>query len=293
MVKRESGQALVLVLLSLSVVLTIVLFVLSRTVTDISISSRQEEAVRAFSAAEAGIEKALVIGMGLGGTFTDSNIGYTTTVSEIAQGARDFQYPLDLSSGDSATFWFVAHDSSGNVVCDATHTCFSGPSVEICWGKPGTDSTLATTPAIEASIFYTESPGDYTTLKIARGVYDPNPTRASSNGFVSADGVCAVGDSAFSKTLSFSALGIPAGSYGSANGLQFIKFRLFYNTDQSQPVTLNVNLLGDGVLPSQGISISSSGTAGNSNRRLDVFQGWPEPPSIFDYAIYSSSGLTK
>ena len=52
--KIESGQALLLVLLGMAVVLTIVLSILSRSVTDIAVTSREEEALRAFSAAEAG-----------------------------------------------------------------------------------------------------------------------------------------------------------------------------------------------------------------------------------------------
>ncbi len=45
-----------LVLLSMSVVLTLVLFILSRSITDIAVTTSQEEAVRAFSAAEAGVD---------------------------------------------------------------------------------------------------------------------------------------------------------------------------------------------------------------------------------------------
>ena len=59
---REKGQALILVLLSLAVVLTVVLSVFSRSITDVSISSKENDAMRAFSAAEAGVEQVLVVG---------------------------------------------------------------------------------------------------------------------------------------------------------------------------------------------------------------------------------------
>ena len=39
---HNAGQALVLVLLSLAVVLTLVLFILSRTITDIAVSTSEE-----------------------------------------------------------------------------------------------------------------------------------------------------------------------------------------------------------------------------------------------------------
>ena len=59
---RESGQALLIVVLSLAVVLTVVLSILARSVTDIKLSTGSEESLRAFSAAEAGIERALIAG---------------------------------------------------------------------------------------------------------------------------------------------------------------------------------------------------------------------------------------
>jgi len=59
MKRNNSGQAVLVVLFIMVVVLTITLSLLSHSVTDVSISKDEEEAVRAFSAAEAGIEEAL------------------------------------------------------------------------------------------------------------------------------------------------------------------------------------------------------------------------------------------
>lgn len=283
-IENQSGQALVVVLLSLSVVLTLVLFVLSRSITDVTVSSSDEQSVRAFSAAEAGIERALVIGQ----SYNDPNLNFSSTVTSFAEGAKDFNYPIALSSGESATTWFTAHDANGNTICDLSNACFTGDTVKLCWGAPGTDANVATTPAVEISIFYDS--------KIARGVYDPNVSRRGSNNFSAPDnGTCTVGgvSYAFYKTITLSSLGIPSGSYNLAGGLQFARTRMFYNTTTTHPVGLSVNFANDSVLPSQGMDISSTGTAGESNRRLNVFQGFPEAPSIFDYAVYSGVGLTK
>lgn len=57
--KSERGSILAGALAITAVLLTIGLAVVSRSVTDINISTESEEAVRTFSAAEAGIEKAL------------------------------------------------------------------------------------------------------------------------------------------------------------------------------------------------------------------------------------------
>ena len=290
--KNSAGQALVLVLLSLAVVLTLVLFILSRTVTDIAVSSREGEAIRAFSAAEAGVEQALVIGSGGSGTVGGAT--FNAEVSGFAAGLYQFTYPLSLASGESAPVWFVSHDENGNLLCDATHPCFSGSSLKVCWGREGFPAGSATTPAIELSVFYAASPGDYTTLAIGRAAFDPNAGRTASNSFAAPDnGICTIGEEtfAFQKTIDFSDLEVPAGSYTESNGLQFARARLFYNSDQTQPVGFDVT--GGDALPSQGISVASSGASGDANRKLDVFQGWPEAPSIFTYTVFSATDLSK
>lgn len=300
--KRQSGQALVLVLLSLAVVLTIVLFILARSVTDVAVSSRSEEAVRAFSAAEAGIENALVIGAGNpnGLVGCDSNgancsANFSSNVSGFAEGSTFFNYPVPMSSGDSMTTWFVAHDANGNLNCsDPAHPCFAGSSMTVCWGEPETSANDAATPAIEASLFYENPSGSLLNIKIGRATADPNSGRAASNKFGGSDGSgCTISGTtyAFQKTLNFADLGIPllGGAVTTPEELQFARIRIFYN-DVPQPLGITVS---GGNLPSQGQDIVSTGTAGNSNRKVAVFQGWPEPPAVFDYAIYSGTGLTK
>lgn len=295
--KYQRGQALVLVLLSLAVVLTIVLFILSRSITDVAVSSRSEEAVRAFSAAEAGVENALVVGTSSGLT-TIGNATFNANVSNVSEGSNNFNYPVPINSGEATTLWFVAHDEANNdsLICNAQKPCFTGKQLKICWGNTGTGGSSSTTPAVELSVFYETTPGDPATTRIARAVYDPNSGRLASNSFSSPDGgTCTIGDVsyAFQKTIDLSTLGVPAGSYGSQNGLQFARVRMFYNTDTSHAVGFDVNFAGNLLLPSQGSQIDSTGTAGQSNRRISVFQGWPEAPAIFEGAVFSSFGLVK
>lgn len=296
----NSGQALVLVLLSLAVILTLVLFILARSITDVAVSSRQEESVRAFSAAEAGIEKALIVGAGSGLTAI-GDAKYTSNVTDVATGATSFVYPISLASGDTSTLWFVSHDpTTGDVVCNATNPCLQGRSLKVCWGKPGTPSNAATTPAIEVSVYYELTPGDPSTVGIARVALDPDASRATTNLFEAVPaGGCTVNgqDFQFTKTINMQTdLAIPGGAYLAENGLQFAKINMFYNTDQSQPIAFDVSAsvaAGGTALPSQGTLIESSGTAGQSNRKLSVFQGWAEVPMVFESALYSSSGIVK
>src|SRR3990167_8727041 len=93
--KNNSGQAVLIVLLSLSVVLIIVLYIMSRSITDISLSSKEEDSMRAFSAAEAGIERALVIGNSIDPT-TIGSASFSADVSSFGSGLDKLVYPFSL-----------------------------------------------------------------------------------------------------------------------------------------------------------------------------------------------------
>lgn len=294
--QRQKGQALLIILLVMAVVLTIALSVASRSVSDIAISQKEEEASRAFSAAEAGIEQALLLGEGSVGSV--ANVGtFNAQVSGLAEGGKSFTVPVLLNSGETVPVWFVSHDATGNLVCDGDNPCFTGSRIRVCWGEEGTSPSGSTTPALELSILYTSTPGDYSTSRIGRGAYDPYSVRRGSNSFDSQDGTCSVDGKnyAFSKTIQLNSdLGIPASATSKENGLQQARLRLLYNTDRAHPVAINVDFPGNGVLPQQGLKVESTGESGEATRKIEVFQLFSDLPPIFDFGIFTGSGgLTK
>jgi hypothetical protein len=268
----ESGQALVLVLLSLAVVLTIVLFIIGRSVTDIAISGSESQAVSAFSAAEAGVEQALVIGAGTSATIGDAS--YTAQITNVAQGVSSFVYPVELNSGDSITLWFKSQDGRPN---------FTGNTLKICWAKAGTAGNSAVTPAIEASVIYETSAGNPATSRVYRAAYDPNSGRSPSNSFTSAGGGATIAGQVFPFCNTLSLAGL--------TNLQFATIRMFYNSNTAHPVGFDST--NGALFPTQGVVIDSAGKSGQSSRSVQVFQGWPEVPPVFLSGVYSSSGLTK
>lgn len=291
---NSSGQALLLVLLSMSVVLTIVLSILARSTVDIGVSSRSEESVRAFSAAEAGIEQALVAGST--GDVDIGNATFNASVTSFSSAVSEFILPSSLYSGENATVWFTSHDEGGSLICDGDHPCFTGSQIQVCWGKEGTSADLSTTPALEVSLIYLSTPGDYTTAKIAREVADPFTVRRSINSFSAVDGgTCEVDNQtfAFKKTLDLSSLGIPAGSYMVADGLQLARITSLYNTDMGHPVSVNLSFAGNSTLPAQGVVIESSGVSGASTRKVEVIRSFKELPGIFETVALSQEGVTK
>ncbi len=289
------GQALVMVLLIMAVVLTVGLSIGSQAVTDIRLSQKEEEAAKAFGAAEAGIEQVLVGS----GTFTQGSVENATfQVAKTSLGLNqaDFVYPNKVASGESATLFFMSHDANGDLSCSGL-PCFYGasPTVTVYWGSP-LDTTAAsgldTAPALETSIVYNEAG----VFKIARGYFDPyngstNTDRINNNfANVSCSGSCNLGSEPFrfSQTLDLGPLGFNIPSRNNPGGLVAMRIKLLYNSN-AQKVGVKVSG-GTGLLPAQGIDITSVGTYGSSTQRVRIFQLFSDAPSVFDYTLFSGAG---
>lgn len=289
-----SGQALLLVLLGMAVVLTLVLSVVSRSMTDVSLTTRDEESLRAFSAAEAGIERLIVSGSPGETVTAPLNTGsYEGVVNLYGIGEEEVSYP-EIKSGESITIWFVEHDDNGEMICGGGK-CFLGDEINVYWGDDGTP-TDESAPAIEITLFYDNIPGralvgDYSNVRVARAAYDVVASRTNSNSFTLATGgKQTIGDNAkyeFSTgDIDDLTNGICAGVEGC---LLFAKVKMFYNGDVAHGVGVKV----DSPLPSQGRSIESTGTSGDATAKVVAFQSFSEPLDIFESALFSTSGLVK
>ncbi|CAN5325007.1 hypothetical protein BH10PAT1_BH10PAT1_4290 [soil metagenome] len=292
------GQAVLIVLLSMVVVLTIVLSVIGSSTSDISLGTTESASLRAFSAAESGIEKSLVTNLATSGN-VNSGASYDASVISLAQGAKSYIYPQSIVNGDGATFWFVSHDAATqNLTCAAGNTCFTGKAVNFCWGIPGTSGSSATTPALEISVFYLNTPGNYTTTRVGKDVYDPNSSRRSTNNYNSTDsGTCTIGNTtfAFQKKVDLSTnshFGVSSSAYNAVNGLQFMIVKPLYSV-VAEPIGIDVNYAGNGSLPAQGSLVSSTGNQGQTTRKIEVTRAYNQVPPIFDVAIFSPGGLVQ
>lgn len=292
-----SGQALLIVVLIISVVLVISLSFVSRSITDISVTNLEEDATRAFSAAEAGVEQALLdgqVGVEIPVNFSDSRATVNVSLSEVGS---SFNYPQPVFPGDSVTFWFVENDGSGNLSCSGGR-CARPANVEICYGAAGTPNNSDSTPAIEVSFFFDSSPqsvvnsNNFANVNVIRRTADVNTARRAQNNFTEAVNGCGINNTyAFSTgNINLNSIGISC--FNQPGCLLLAKVRVLYGTN-AHPV--GIRIIGGSLseLPPQGRLIDSVGTAGNATRRVQVFQGFPEPPSVFDSAIFSINDLTK
>lgn len=268
---RQSGQILLISLLVISIAATVVLAIIGRTTTDVAMTNQLAESSKAFSAAEAGIEQALKTGLNSGLQTLSSGTTYQATINNIGGATGIYQYPGTLSPDQEATIWLVNHDSNGTLNEVPTYVF---PSIDVCWTGGG-----VTTPAITVGIFYKTSGGLY---EVARGAYDPDPTRISTNHFSTPTQVgtgCGDGSTTYKQTLTFANF-VPAINPAVSTLLAL----------RIQPVYASTSIVinSSQTLPLQGTRIDSRGTTGAGvTRTVVVFQQYRAAASIFDYVIYS------
>ncbi len=310
--KNQKGQALIIILLIMSVLLTVVLSVVSRSITEVGVTSYEENALRAFSAAEAGVERALLapkVGVNSGQLDpSDPSLKYETKIEANSPG-NSFIYPKDLANGETATFWFVSHTDDGKLICDSANAkpCFKGRAINFCWGEDPIGYGYE--PALEILVFYDSKQGapaikngNFESVRVFRFAYDYEAS-ARGNNFNNEDVFkdhpsCNINNQ---KQLKYRALVELSPSLINENECNFaedegclimVKVRMYYNSDKTHPVAITLGP-NDPSLPAQGYQISSTGIAGESNRKVNVFQSYPEPPIPFDTAVFSQQDLTK
>ncbi len=295
---KNSGQALVIVLLVLVVILTIGLALVSRTVTDIKLSGQTELSNRAFNAAEAGVEAVLGGGSAQNNVTVGSGTSTATyNVNSTTVGGTNQAFVLNqaVARDNTQQIWFMGHKSDGSLGCtdiDGTPLkCFNSNSLTVYWGNPGqsADQTVAPniTPALEVTIIY-KTAGGY---QIAKGVYDPSASRASTNNFLT--GVNTAGSFTddklqFKKELDLSQAPFSISGIGTTATLYALRLRLLYN-DVPQLLGAQPTVNTD-TFPIQGKIISSSGSAGNVTRKVQVFESYPYLPGVFDFVLFNGSG---
>jgi hypothetical protein len=295
---RSSGQAVLIILLVMAVILTIGLSVVSRSVTDINMSQQSEDSARAFSAAEAGIEQALLLGTSGTVNFQNTSTSVSISTSDVGMSAGGYVYPTQIQVDEITTIWLSNYN---NTSCPGENYCsvVTGSNLRVYWGNSGTASNNSFTPAIETSIYYKDAGDAAMPYKVAKFVLDPHTNR-----MVPADqGFCVPGGSLCAGVSNF----IINGENISTQAFQFAatldispyislpnkfpllaRLRLLYSMDKAHFLGAN---LPNGTFPSQGKDIYALGTSGKSSSKVHAFRPKPAPPAIFDFALYSGTDL--
>lgn len=254
----QRGQALLIVILIMVVSLTIGLSVASRSIVNLRTSTEEENSQRAFSAAEAGIEKALATGAGITAA---QDLGNNAFIKEVSVGEAsgtefvlnggnmvDKDQGIDLGLSQD----YPKYETSQNI-----------NSLSIYWGSQA--DTCPNSAAIELIVLS----GSSNSPRSTRYVYDPC---SRGNNFASPN----TGSYIISgKNFAYQAL---IGNI--SNGLITRLVPLYANTQ--------IGVTSGTSLPPQGRVIQSTGASGGTERKITYFAGYPQlPVEFFQYILFS------
>ncbi len=268
--RSQAGQVVLMLVLITIVGLTIALSLISRTVTDIRISSQIEQSGRAFSAAEAGVENALrgaAVGQPGSVALPDATAQYS--VSQLGGTTSVISFPL-TSAASSQTVWLIGHNDDGSINENGSSYPASS-AFDICWG---TDPN--TTPALVLTLYY-KSASNY---KVARAAYDQN-SAARGNNFASVDsaGNYCDGNFRFKKTI----VAQTDFAVGVADKLLFLRLTPVY---ENTALAFKPSV----ALVSQGKVITSIGQTNTGVvRKIQVTQGYQVVPPILDFGLFAEN----
>ena len=278
--KSQRGQIILILLLVMTVALGIGLSIVQRSLTDISTSTKVEQSSRAFSAAEAGIEKAIK-GDLTAVSFPDAQSSAATSVS-LPEFNQALEYP-PIGKEEIAHFWLADLTSTLN----PPPAYYTQGSIDIYWGTPGLPASDQA--AIEINVVHYPA-GTYQTKKF---FYDPVGSRRGENGF-SDPGACSSFTIATTSGPSRSFFCRVNLSFAGLGNRMVLRTRLLY-TGVSQPIVLQP--LGgcgkDCSLPKQAKIYTAIGSSGETQRTVQLFTLDKVVPFYFDYAIFSAGPIEK
>lgn len=257
--QREAGQILLIVVLASVISLTVGLAAISRSVTNTRISTEEANSQKALAAAEAGIEEQLNRA-NLGNrqaisSELSNNSNFDATIESVSGAQLPINNNLPVSQDEGADIWLSDYPNFNNP---------RSPSLTILWGNPGTDACTA--PALEIAIIY----GDRNNPSMSRYAADPCASRRTQNRFNTTGGASSLTYNSTNYQYAFS-YSIP----GVINNGYIARVIPLYANAERMGVRSSVGL------PDQGFVIDSTGKAGNAERKVKVYQGYPRVPVEF------------
>lgn len=315
---KQKGQAILILILVMTVALAIGLSIVQKSLVDVSTSSKVEQSSRAFSAAEAGIETALrsVSNASCSNCqdFSGSKIQEIADVDKIpcipgqvacAQAANVQQAPLEfprLSKEDVMQAW-LADPQASLPACTASDICYQQDTLDVYWGDPDHRYDLDK-PALELTLVYYDLNVTPPQFKSKKWYLDPDSSRSgpSNNGFEDVSSRCGGGHTpsggvnTYRCKYTLTNLPVPTAGVANRGQVMLIRPRLHYNQN---PQYVAFQAVGTAVPPTNRVlpptarSIISTGTSGETQRKIKLYQIYNMVPPYFDYAIFSIGEIIK
>lgn len=300
MIKKESGQVLIALVLILLTILTVGLIIIQRSTIDVTTSTQNDQASRAFSAAEAGIETAFQSNLSNGGfnssALTNNSAYIVTTSAKLPLTGQALEYP-PTGKGEVAQFWLVDPNTQFDTAIPTPY--YQRDNIYIYFGD--SNAPADSLPAIEVNrlVYNTNDKS----ISADRAYFDTDASRATTNSFTpcqagnpeallnpqpintsSATNGLGTNDRAFKCRVRILTLAQP-------NLIPImIRTRILYV--DSQPVAAAPIDSGASLTP-QATIYTSVETSGQTRKTIQAFKLDNVAPFFFDYAIFSVADIQK
>jgi hypothetical protein len=265
---NQRGQVLLIVVLVMVVALTVGLSVAARTITTVRTSSEEDSSQRAFSAAEAGIEKSLNNNLAASGSFSN-NASFTTTVSQLSGTSLMMNNGTEILKDSSSDVWLSTYPGyttpwSGNL------TFYWGSASDSC-----STSELTNTMAALEVVLIT---GTKVAPVLTHYAWDPCQARSTNNNFsyiVPSSGTVSGKNFAYHVSIL-------------VNSGLIARVVSLYAPTKVAVEACDAAHANCSTLPSQGTVITSVGTAGTASRKIVSFKSNPSlPTELFPFILFS------
>lgn len=254
----EKGQVLLIVVLAMVVALTVGLSVVSKSITNLRTSTEEANSQKALAAAEAGVEQAIKNGVSIAERSFTNDTTYTTTISQVLGTSFLLNGGNPVTQDGGIDLWLSTYsENKANIYGDPK---WSG-ELTIKWG-------ISADPCTNAALEVALISGTKESPQVRRFAYDPCAARTGSNRFAAAP---LVRSSISGKEFFYEA------RISISSGLIAKLVPIYANTP--------IGVSGSTALPLQGSTITSVGKSGGTERKINVFQGYPEIPS--EYFLYN------
>ena len=264
----QAGQIILVLLLVMTIALTISLSVITHTITSIRTSTEEENSQRAFSAAEAGIEKALQESTGSSGRF-GQNTSYQTSIAPLSGVDILLNNGTFILKDDAADLWLSTYPGYTNPWTGPL-TIYWGTTADVC----DPDEGVNTMAALEIVIIS----GSKSAPSVAHYPVDPCSARQAFNNFeFISPGGGTVGNKTFAYKKTIDTI---------TNGLLMRIMPLYSSATVGVRGCDRNNVCTS--LPSQGTLVTSVGTSDTTQRKIVGLKENPKLPiQIFPYVIFS------
>ncbi len=281
MKSKQRGQALLIVVLVMVVVLTVGLSVASRSIVNLRLTTEEQQSQRAFSAAEAGIDIALK-----GATpFPNQTLGNNAIIKEVRVNSISGNSFL-LNGGNP-----VIKDE-GIDIWIADYPDYSNPKsmsfFTLYWGFSSDNCSTSLPAALEVIVIS----GSKASPTSERYAFDPC---SRGNNFTTADTTGApypLSDKTFPYRTKVTG-SKQDGRININSGLIVRVIPLYANAviGLSKCTPSDKDNCPGQDLPSQGKQIESTGVSGETTRKVTLFQGYPSlPAEFFNHILFCAKG---